>query len=313
MRSPLSLLLPLLLALPSFGCAVDVDPGRGDDDTLCGADEVCDSTDDPTDEHTTQSGADEICNGVDDDLDGRVDNLDAAGDGICDCLRIGILGRPGKWGQGSAFGDWLLERGSFVADLHDATLTAQTLADYDILIVNDVTDDGNANHGIDRAYSEDEVRALEAWVRGGGGLLSLIGYWSADAVTNVNSLLAPFGMAYGDRSILSGGTQTVEGWDREHALAQHVSAIGISNGNEPTGDGALFAWDEQSQVTAGLAQSGTTAVGAGKVAMWGDEWITYDALWTERPDYDIEQLWINLANWLTPGDACEIDVVVIIG
>lgn len=315
MHSLPSLLCTLSLLFFVMGCAAEVAPSGHP--VVCedaGSCQPAPGISGDGDSDVVGNGEPEVCNGVDDDLDGRVDNLDAAGDGICDCLSIGLVGRPGKWGGGSAFAEWLLDRGSYVEELHDAPLTAETLSTFDILIVNDVTDDDNATHGIGRPYSAAEIAALEGWVQAGGGLMTMIGYWSARSVTNVNGLLAPFGMSYGERSILQrSGTYPVEDWHATHPLARNINAIGAQNGNQPLGDGTVFAWDEASGVDAGLAQSETLAVGDGRVVVWGDEWITYDALWNDRPDYDVEQLWVNLANWLTPRDSCEIDYVIIIG
>ena len=60
----------------------------------------------------TPSGADEaVCDGIDDDCNGIVDDVDVGGDGICDCLRLGLLGKSG--GQTEAqFQVWLEERGT---------------------------------------------------------------------------------------------------------------------------------------------------------------------------------------------------------
>ena len=38
----------------------------------------------------------------------------------------------------------------------------------------------------------------------------------------------------------------------------------------------------------------------GRARMWADEWITYDELWSELKDEQVERLWLNILKWLTP-------------
>lgn len=281
-------------------------------DGICTSEGVCVDPSTVADAGGDGGGSPEVCNGVDDDLDGKIDNIDVGGDGICDCLNIATLGIPGTWGGGSAFTAWLQARGTYVVDLDDQVLDAATLAPFDIIIVNDVTNDGNPDHGIDRAYSMSEVTALQNWVQAGGGMITMIGYWDATAVVNVNLLLAPFGMSYGTTGILAAsGTTPVEVWNGTHPLAFGITEVGVDNGNEPMGAGTVVASDMQTGITVGIAQSGTAEVGEGKVFVWGDEWVAYDELWNGHPEYQIEQFWVNVASWLTPTNKCEIDVIIV--
>ena len=71
--------------------------------------------------------------------------------------------------------------------------------------------------------------------------------------------------------------------------------------------------------TATRAGSGTTVatgggydlgrvleVGAGRVFVWGDEWITYSSEWTLHPDYQVDQFWVNIVKWLSPPRDCRL-------
>lgn len=71
------------------------------------------------------------------------------GPSICDCLSIATLGYSGGWGQGDVFNDWLAGRTSSggVVALASQTLTAQALAPFQVLVVQDVRS-GSGSEGI---------------------------------------------------------------------------------------------------------------------------------------------------------------------
>jgi hypothetical protein len=47
-------------------------------------------------------------------------------------------------------------------------------------------------------------------------------------------------------------------------------------------------------------------VGKGHVLMWGDEWITYNDQWTANPQYQVQQFWQNIVDWIDPGGHCKV-------
>jgi hypothetical protein len=257
----------------------------------------------------------EACDGIDNDLNGKIDDVDVGGDGICDCLNVGLIGAKGIWNAGSAFDQWLSERGSLVIDLGGDELTDESLERFDVLIVNDVTNDPGQDEerGIGRDYAPSEIEAFTRFVRNGGGVITMTGYWEPENLGNIDALLEPFGMRYADDPYLSAsGTEAVTGWDTGHPLGMAIMSVGVDNGHQPQGAGAVVATvsDDDSRIV-GLAQSGTAGVGDGKVFVWADEWITYDALWNDAPEYQIRQLWVNTMAWLTPAKSCEIDVIIV--
>src|SRR5690606_37979431 len=140
-------------------------------------------------------GLETTCNGQDDDENGVVDDVDVGKDGVCDCLRIATLGLHGEWGSGDVLSGWLGDRIDGTAEAIDGEpLTAAALAGYHLLLVRDVS----TNHTPGLSFSAAEADALWSWVRDGGGLMTVIGYSDATEINNVNRLLEPFSLSYGE-------------------------------------------------------------------------------------------------------------------
>ena len=247
----------------------------------------------------------EVCDGIDNDGNGKVDDLDLEGDGICDCLRIGTLGIPGKWGAGEVFDDWV--NGKSDDDVvhltpapDDPEITAALLEHLQVIVVQDVS--------VLNAFSDAEVKAINDWINAGGGLMTLIGYGDSNERINVNKILAPASIGYDSAQILPGDTHPVDdSWNAGHPTAMNISSIGMDNGYEVddmNGQGTVVATEE------GLVIAVAKSHGDGKIFVWGDEWITYNSEWNNA-NYQVEQFWINVINWLTPQKACEIDVIIV--
>src|SRR5690606_25472653 len=176
--------------------------------------DVCSS--DLTDAGTgaTLGSNEDLCDGIDNDGNGIIDDVDVGRDGICDCLMIATLGKPGKWGQGDVFATWLDSRSaSGATKLADSVLTPELLAPFHVVVIEDVS-------VIGRTYEPSEVEALRDWVAAGGGLMTLIGYADPDERLNVNTLLAPFELQYGARQIAQrrGGSTLPIGVWMEHPI-----------------------------------------------------------------------------------------------
>jgi len=141
--------------------------------------------------------------------------------------------------------------------------------------------------------------------------MTLIGYAARGEAANVNQLLAPFGMSYGDTPILrkvnnltvpiNNLTVPITDWT-PHPIDQGVTAVGVDNGYEVLGQGTIIARGGGYNV--GNAQE----VLPGHVFSWGDEWITYDSEWQQHPDYQIELFWLNAIKWLTAANKCQVAI-----
>ena len=153
-----------------------------------------------------------------------------------------------------------------------------------------------------RVYGADEIEALRAWVDAGGGLMTLTGYGDPTEIQVVNSLLAPFGMSYGaDQLMKKVGDSTVPVTEWQAlAITENVTAVGMDNGHPALGAGAMVA------TGGGFDLGRVLEVGAGRVFVWGDEWITYSSEWTLHPDYQVDQFWVNIVKWLSPPRDCRL-------
>jgi hypothetical protein len=253
-------------------------------------------------------GTPELCDGEDNDSNGIIDDVDAGGDGVCDCLNIATIGHIGPWSNGgNIFATWLNARSPLGAKaLGDQELTAEKLQGLQVIVVLHAATTAVENKGVTapalHTFSATEAAAFDAWVRAGGGVMTTIGYTNDEAkeVVNVNQLLAPLGMGYSTSKLgLSGDVQS---W-MPHAVTAGISNIFTDNGVEP-------------EVTAGstVAQGGdkialqVNQVDSGRVAVWGDEWITYDSEWADVDGQQVELFWLNLLKWLSPPTECQVPI-----
>jgi hypothetical protein len=255
------------------------------------------------------NGEAEVCDGVDNDMDGNIDNVDAGGDGICDCLVIGTVGYIGPWSTGTSnvFLDWLNSRSPVPAVvLEGQELTPERIQGINVLVVlradTQPIDYGGVESPAHAAFSDEEVATVEAWIKAGGGLMTTAGYQEDEGaeVVNVNKLLAPFNIGYSTTKV-DLGTE-LEDWQPGHPVSNGISYIFADNGVvvEP-GDGDVIARDADRQV----AMAGEVA-GQGHVLVYGDEWITYDSEWQDNKE--VELLWVNMLKWLTPAKECQVPV-----
>jgi hypothetical protein len=254
------------------------------------------------------NGEPEVCDGIDNDANGSIDDVDAGHDGVCDCLNIATIGHIGPWSNGgNIFAAWLNARSPIgVTELADDELTAERLAKFQIIVVlhADTTEVSNkdvvapAHH----AFSDAEVDVFDGWVRGGGGVMTTIGYTNNEAseVLNVNKLLSKLGMGYSTSKLDLGGM--VQTWN-PHPLSDGITQVKTDNGVEPdtTGGETVARGGEKIALQVKQAEDG-------RVAIWGDEWITYDSEWVDTDGQQVEHFWLNLLKWLSPPTECQVPI-----
>jgi len=222
---------------------------------------------------------------------------------------------------------WLNEKSTGEAEYFATkpALMGETLANYDIIVLQ------NLNGW---TFTADEKAAFEAWVRAGGGVMSLAGYSDQPSeVTPTNDLLAFSGLSYvglsgaGDISTSPketcayclGNSDAQGGWEAAHPISANITAVGALWGRSVsagTGD-TVATWD-------GKRAGATVDLDAGRVFLFHDEWVTYNsqcdgsslsqdcrtngdqACATAHPTltYQIPQFWYNAIRWLTHEPTC---------
>lgn len=269
---------------------------------------------------------------------------------MCPPFKLAVIGKPGKWGANpggdpdTALQDWLNSNSAGTAQVDNftqrTTLTPEFLARYDVIILASLADD--SNDGPWWTFSADEVAAFSAWVQNGGGVITLSGYTGNGAeIAPVNQLIQFSGITYTQDTIYGAcaDAQTcscthcnaVSDWNHsDPAVAQLVSGmtyVGLTQGRAimaPSDSHIAATADGGRPVLVGKA------VGAGRVIVYSDEWVTYTSQWTgaglstandpncagylPQDKYQVPQFWYNVIRWAQPSAACFMIVgSVIIG
>jgi len=322
MRSSHWLLPPLVPVLVIFGCSA-TDGGGGESygatggSGTAGAPTITVPIETDENGRPLNLGTEGECNGLDDNNNGIIDDVDVGKDGVCDCLAVATIGWPESPGASVAdanvgsFTAWLEVLGSRPpVHLGDATITAESLAGIQVLIVQNI---------MRRAYSVAEIGAIAEWVNNqGGGVMTMAGYTASAAdANNVNQILLGLGgiqydLSSGGSGFLQSGDQSVAitQWNPEHPIAAGVTGVGVYYGypvNVPAVAGADWVASHPGLGSSGIA-GGTLQLGAGRIFVWSDEWITFTKDWTTRSDYNISRFLANTMMWLTPQNQCQVDI-----
>ena len=293
---------------PSSTTAVDPSASSTSDPSGTTADAsstAADTTGDPIDEttgdgsSTSTTGPDcipspEVCNDVDDDCNSIIDDVDAGGDGICDCLNIALFGNKGA-NPSAQFEAWLEMQGTQVdrIQIDNTPVTKAILDKYDIIILDWLV----------RAYTPQEAALVAEWVGEGGGLMSLTGHTNNNTVIDrPNSLIAPMGLSYnGSQGFFSG---PVTQWLKPHPITEGINSVSFFGGlyinivEDGLGTNTVIGTLPQGPVAVAQERKG------GKLFIFGDEWIAFDSQWQQLPE--IKKFWANSLGWLAPKNFCTV-------
>jgi hypothetical protein len=215
---------------------------------------------------------------------------DAGSKVFCTGVRIALLGTQGA-NSASDFQSWLRGNGQIVDRLQTspvdtsstASITPGLLARYDVVILDQLV----------RSYSSTEADALRNWIAGGGGLMSMSGYTGSGAdYQRPNTLLAPLGLAYLP-GLVSGPVVNFA----THPVTDGLSSVTFNGGYLVSElPGASGGIDTVTATLAGAAAEIVQERGAGRIVVWGDEWVEFDSEWQAMPM--ISQFWVDILDWL---------------
>jgi len=185
-------------------------------------------------------------------------------------------------------------------------LTADALSGTEVLVLAHPCDARweRTTSGGTPALSAAEIEAVQAFVRGGGGLLVITEYEHAKYGDNLNDLLAPSGLrvvngtAFDHSACVAGNPEWLFGTSADDTPLGHgVERACFYRAGWCAAEGqARLAWKTSSRASppdAGLI--GHAALGAGRVAVVTDSMLFGDERFAE---FDHRQLWLNLLYWL---------------
>ncbi len=161
---------------------------------------------------------------------------------------------------------------------------------YDVVLLDQLT----------REYAMVEAMAFEAWVSAGGGLMAMTSHTADPTIAQAwpHSILGAFGLEY-QGALLDGPVTDF----MPHPITVGITSVTFLGGFSVV-ELVPGSSDVIGQLPGPIPVARTQEHGAGKVFVWGDEWIEYDSEWTTLPQ--ITQLWTNIFAWLAPVDICAL-------
>jgi hypothetical protein len=185
---------------------------------------------------------------------------------------------------------WLEDKGTTATRFGTAVdhqLTAEELADFDILIVDRLT----------HIYTPAEAAILQTWLDAGHGMISMAGYVNDQVdVSQQNSLVAVTGLSYAAPIYLD----PIENW-LDHPITVGVEGVQIYGGWQVLGNGTVFV-RPQGEPNTSLGTTIPVANDEAAVIVFSDEWISFDSEWQSIPA--VETFWSNMISWVGPKNFC---------
>jgi hypothetical protein len=167
-------------------------------------------------------------------------------------------------------------------------LNAALLAKYDVLITERLV----------RSYSATEAAILATWVAAGGAVMSVNGFYASGADNPAsNSFLAGVGLMLGSYVLGGPGDPGTTTALLAHPITDGLDTLPFWGGfgvqPTPTTDGLGMS------TTVAMVDTQSVAIaqvrGAGRVLMWGDEWIEMDSQFALPT---LPRFWLQALTWL---------------
>jgi hypothetical protein len=238
-----------------------------------------------------------LCDGKDDDCNGLIDDVDVGHDGLCDCMRIGIMGKPGLM-PSSQFQNWLKARGTsverFGTDGNSADFDLPKLKQFDIVILD----------WIQGIYTSKHADIVANFIAQGGGIISMTGYENGhfDEVSGHNLLLSKLGVSYEVGKFFNSKEQTLANRPITNGVSQVAFAGGAKVNIDSSKPGlSSLAWAEDGSLIGATAE-----LENGRAVVWGDEWISFDSEWSTLPG--VKRFWAQMLNFVGPRNSCQVAI-----
>jgi len=203
-------------------------------------------------------------------------------------LRVAFFGGPGVYDESALLSFLLAYPAVITRTTNTSPVTEEGLAAFDVVILDQLT----------RDFEGSEAAALASWVHAGGAVMSLTGYLNADSDwSRPNSLLARMPARYVPGLIAAPPSLAFLTTFSPHPLTADLHSVPfwgayhVALSGECDGDTRVVASLEGAPVAIACEH------GAGRLYVWGDEWVEYSSQWTRRSD--APRFWQNAICWLS--------------
>lgn len=214
----------------------------------------------------------------------------------------------------SIFADSLQDNGFNVSRISEEPLSYEKLQGYDVLVVMSSVD----------TYSDNEINAIEEFVRNGGGLLLAVQSWEGVNNQGPNRIAKRFGVSFSDNAVICDSENYYEIFSTKdrvnildltsHSITKNVSSFYLQRGTSiiVTGDSHVLAnassnawlddfsevWDvkESTEITGPFPVLSEMTYGNGRIVFIGSKRV-FNNDWVYL-NQDNGQLGINSVHWL---------------